>query len=254
MSKISKKNERIGKSMINQYGSTYTIIDYIDTKNIVVQFDNGYIKETEYKEFINGSIKSPYCKSVYGNGYIGEGKYKVIDLENKKATIQYQYWHDMIKRSFDLKLKEKRPSYKDITCCNEWLSFQTFAKWFDENYYTVDDERIHLDKDILYKGNKIYSPETCIFVPARINELFTQQPKSKYGLPTGVDKLPSGKFRVRIATHGNNLNKHFGVYDVLDEAINSYKINKKDYIITIANLYKDKIPLKLFIAMSKYEV
>ena len=65
-----------------------------------------------------------------------------------------------------------------------FICFQNFAKWFDDNKYEVDG-RLHIDKDILYPNCKIYSPETCLLIPQRINMLFLNKP-NKRGLPNGI--------------------------------------------------------------------
>lgn len=59
--------------------------------------------------------------------------------------------------------------------CEEWHDFQEYGKWFDNNYYEIEGETMCLDKDILVKHNKIYSPETCIYAPQTINKLFTKR-------------------------------------------------------------------------------
>lgn len=79
-----------------------TIVEYKDCHNITVEFDNGYITQNRsYTEFKNISIISPYDKSMYGIGYIGEGNYKVS--VNNKHTIQYKIWSDMLRRCYDEK-------------------------------------------------------------------------------------------------------------------------------------------------------
>ena len=67
-----------------------------------------------------------------------------------------------------------------------WHNYQNFAQWFNENRYDVEG-RLHIDKDILYPGNKIYCPDTCLLVPQRINMLFLNKP-NKRGLPNGIIK------------------------------------------------------------------
>lgn len=83
-------------------------------------------------------------------------------IGNKKVIHPaYTVWQHMLQRCYNAKVKEKQPTYINITCCEEWLSFSNFALWFKDNYIYG----YHLDKDLLVKENRIYSPDTCIFSP-----------------------------------------------------------------------------------------
>ena len=118
---------------------------------------------------------------------------------------------------------------------------------------------MHLDKDILYKGNKIYSPSTCIFVPNRINTLFTKSnlTRGKYPIGVNIDNK-THKFRARCSIF-DNINKKvirvtLGSYNNEIEAFQCYKRFKENYIKEVAEEYKNLIPTKLYEAMYKYEV
>ena len=39
--------------------------------------------------------------------------------------------------------------------CDNWQCYQAFRKWYDDNFYNVGTERMHIDKDILYKNNRV---------------------------------------------------------------------------------------------------
>jgi hypothetical protein len=104
-----------------------------------------------------------------------------------------------------------------------------------------------IDKDILIKGNKIYSPETCIFVSRKINSLFVKCNKSRGQSPIGVCKHGK-KYYVRCSSMG------IGSFKTIEEAFNAYKQYKEDYIKQVADEYKNKIPKKLYDALYKYEV
>ena len=108
-------------------------------------------------------IKNPYHPAVYGIGYIGEG-------EGEKGRV-YNIWKKVLQRCYSKEYHIKKPTYIGCSVVKEWLNFQNFAKWYKKNYKPETMEGWHLDKDILVKGNKIYSPETCCFVPADINSL-----------------------------------------------------------------------------------
>ena len=247
---------RVGEISYNKYGSLMKIIEYRNSDDIDIIFPNyNYIVfNKQYHNFKNGNIKCPYDKTILNIGYIGDGNYKTTNGlvgKLKDNSIQYKYWYSMLRRCFDEKFKINHKSYKDCTVDEEWHNFQNFAKWFDENYYEIDNERMHLDKDILIKENKIYSPETCIFVPQRINDLFVKCDKSRGEYPIGVIKTKNNKFYSYV----NVIKRvHLGSYKTPEDAFNAYKTFKENYIKQVADDYKDKIPKKLYDAMYKYEV
>ena len=165
---------RIGEEKTNNFGSKIVIIDYKNTGDVTIYFPeyNWTCYHRTYANFKQGKIKCPYEPRIYGKGFIGEGKYK--STINGKHTKAYTLWQDMLGRCYNEYNLKRRPTYKDCEVCDEWLNFQNFAEWFDNNYYTIDNEAVCLDKDILIKGNKTYSPEACVFVPITINSLFTK--------------------------------------------------------------------------------
>lgn len=245
--------DRTGEINYNKIGSKMEIIKYNRSDDIDVYFEEydwTYYK-AEYKRFKNGQLKCPYERTVCGKGYIGEGKYKVS--ENGKHTACYSFWKSMIHRCYDEKYYNKHLTYKNCNVNEELLNFQNFGKWFEENYYECDNEKMHLDKDILYKGNKIYSSSTCIFVPQRINELFIKSDKTRGNLPIGVS-YDKEQEKYKSYCNINGKQKTLGRYNTPEEAFQCYKHFKEKYIKEVADEYKDKIPNKLYEAMYNYEV
>ncbi|WP_182006240.1 AP2 domain-containing protein [Priestia aryabhattai] len=245
--------ERIGEINKNNFGSLMEIIEYRSNKDIVVRFNetNNTVK-TFYHDFRRGKVRNPYDRSLYGVGYNGVGKYKAS--ENGKDTFIYMFWKDMMKRCYSEKFHEKRPSYKDCSVSSKWHNLQDFGAWFDNNYYKVDDETMSLDKDILVKGNKVYSPDTCVFAPRRINSLFVKNDANRGDYPIGVtfnekDNIYLAKFK-----GGNRKNVHIGSYKTAEDAFYAYKKKKENYIKQMADYYKDKIPDILYKAMYSYEI
>lgn len=242
---INEKNvNRFGSEMIivNQYKvgdkKSYKIDIYFPKYNYILKY-------REYGDFKRGVVKCPYDPSVCGVGYIGEGIYSCSN--DKKA---YSKWVHMLGRCYDLSRQKEQPTYIGCKVCEEWYNFQNFAKWFYENYYEIEGEKIELDKDILYKGNKIYSPETCMFVPKKINNLFSGSLSGVY-----YDK-GACKWRSRIGK--NKKYKHLGYFDTYEEAYNIYRIEKQKAIDELINDYFNKIPdkqyEKLRNAISRYEL
>lgn len=226
------------------------IIQYNDASDIIVQFEKGCIVKTKYSHFKNGMVKSPFDLSVYNVGYLGEGKYKVWD--NNKHTIYYSYWKHMLERCYSQKYHIRETTYKDCIVCEEWHNFQVFSKWVDDNYYYISQEQMQLDKDILHKGNKIYSPENCVFVPQSINKLFTKANNIRGKCPLGITCLDSKWFA--NCYDGNNKQIYLGSFETKEKAFQVYKQFKEKTIKQKADKYKEYIPNNLYKAMYSYEV
>ena len=231
----------------NNQGTLMKIVE--DKKaTIVVEFQDKhkYRVETIYMNFKNGQIKNPYDKTHCDVGFVGRGEYKTT-LENGKHPQSYIIWNAVIERCYKTSLKNKFPSYYGIcTVCNEWHNYQNFAKWFDENYYTIGEGRMHIDKDILVQGNTVYSPEKCLIVPQRINMLFVFHP-NKTGLPSGIGRSKNGY----TASYNT---KRLGTFKTLEDAYSVYANQKENEIKKIANEYKNAIPQKLYATLMNYKV
>ena len=249
-----KKINRIGETKINNQGLKMTIIEYNRNDNIVVGFEDSYTTKSQYILFQKGKIANPNFRGTYGVGFLGVGTYECS--KDSKLNKTYTQWFAMFQRCYSEAYHEKEPTYKDCTVCDEWHNFQNFAKWCSDNYYEIELDKMCLDKDILSKGNKTYSPETCVFVPQIINSLFIKSDSARGEYPIGVTKRPNGSFQARLSksTNSNNKRVSLGCYKTTDEAFNSYKKAKEEYIKELADKYKDGIPNSLYQAMYRYEV
>lgn len=228
------------------------IVNYKNNKNIDVYFEkfDWTFYNTTYIHFKNGNIKCPYEPRVYGYGYIGEGKYKTS--KNNKNTRCYTTWKSMLRRCYDKRFQEEHLTYINCTVCEEWHNYQNFARWYEENYYEVEGEKMSLDKDILIKGNKIYSPKTCIFTPQTINSLFIKCDKSRGKQPIGITETNIGSYKVYCNNKGKL--QRLGTYYNKNEAFQVYKTYKENLIKQVAEEYKPYIPQKLYDAMYEYKV
>lgn len=246
-----EKIDRTGEEKTNNFGSLMIIKEYRKNKDIDVYFPkyNWVSKNKQYSDFKKGNIKCIYEERFYNKGYMGEGNYKV--RINRKLTKHFKVWNDMLRRCYSSKSIEKRPTYTECTVHDSWLNFQTFSEWYYENYYELPGEIMSLDKDILCKGNKIYSPDTCVFVPTRINSLFTKCDKCRGDLPIGVS-YKNKKYRAYC--HVDKKMKHLGCYNTPEEAFQVYKNFKEQYIKEVAEQYRDLIPQKLYDGMMNYKI
>ena len=245
-------SNRKGEINVNKYGTKMEIVDYKSSKEVIIKFldDYEYITRTTYSEFKKGTTRNPYDKTIYNTGYIGVGKFC-----SSYDTRLYNVWFDMIRRCYNPYLlnNNRYARYRDCKVCNEWLNLQKFGEWYEKNYYEVNNETMHLDKDILIKGNKIYSPKTCIFVPQIINDIFVKQVRKSTELPTGCYICDNKLFmscRIgdkRVYKSGYNLND-------VEEAFDDYKLIKEKYIKEVAEKYKKFIPKKLYDVLMNYTI
>lgn len=228
------------------------IVAYRNIKDVDILVDNKcVVTNKRYQDFKNGAIKNPLRPTAFGVGYFGQGAY--YSRRDGEMTAEYRAWSNMLLRCYDTGRRYKFPTYADCTVCNEWHNFQNFAAWYSQNYYEVGGERMELDKDILVKGNKVYSPDTCILVPQSINTLFTKNDLKRGKYPIGVHfRRDIGRFRAEVNVE--NKIKRIGYYPTADLAFEAYKIEKESRIKEIADRYKDKIPSKLYQALYAYEV
>lgn len=240
--------DRTGEISFNTYGTKMTIIKYINNINLTVLFENGYSAVITYQSFKSGFVANPYDKTISNIGYIGEGMYYP-----KIHRDIYTKWIFMIERCYDPRCQKNRPSYIGCTVIKEWHNFQNFAKWYEDNYYKIPNETMGIDKDILVKGNKIYSPKTCVFVPTRINSLFVKCDVKRGNYPIGVIFIKD-RNNYKSQCRDGKEKTFLGYYSTSKEAFNVYKIYKEKLIKQIAKEYKNIIPKKLYDAMYNYKV
>ena len=226
--KMSDTKENFIKKAKGVHGERY---DYSN-----VEYTNSYTKVSiicpthgEFLQDPHSHLKGSGCpacriekfrKPIYGIGI----------NDSKVRSKCYHVWHGLLRRCYSIEFKKKHQSYKDCTMCDEWLIYSNFKIWFDKNYI----EGYDLDKDLLLKGNKHYSPNTCVFIPHRINTLLINEKASRGSLPIGVSPYKN-KYQVKIAL--GKKTKHIGYFSTTEEAFLAYKKTKEKYIKEIALEY-----------------
>lgn len=164
-----------------------------------------------------------------------------IAVEDDKKI--YDLWYAMLERCKMLS------AYENCSVCEEWLSFENFRKWHKENYI----DGYALDKDLFSDGRKIYSPQTCCYIPISLNSLLAISKKRKNGLPLGVYK--SGKKFRSLLSH-NRERIHIGSFPTKEEAFTAYKAKKEELLKQEArNLYlKGRISERIYNRLMTFEV
>lgn len=247
-----KYESRVGEVYTTNEGYRVIITEYRDFKScdIVFEHDNS-IKLYNYCYNIiqKGAVRNPFHKSLLDVGYMGMGKYTSSTMIG--TTTIYRHWSAMIGRCYNEKTQKENPTYKGCTTDPHWHCFQNFAKWYEENYNPETMQGWSLDKDILVKSNKIYSPETCCFVPNEINVLFIKRESKRGKYPIGVTKS-GNKFMAKINKFGKRVS--LGYYSTIEEAFQVYKVAKEKHIKEIADKWKGQISEKTYKAMYSYQV
>ena len=250
--------DRTGETKYNNSNNRMTIIKYNSAIDILVEFNTGDIIKSTYNHFKNGCIKSYYDRTICDIGFLGEGKHVLSPTKiNPNSKQAYRIWKGLFDRCYKHYNESRNYVYNNCEISDEWECFNTFADWYFENFYEIKGQTMCLDKDILHKGNKIYSPETCIFVPNNINMLFIKCDKSRGESVIGTTPV-NGKYKVRCSIinpeTGKSKNKYLGLYETQEKAFQVYKYYKEKNIKQIADYYKEQIPINLYNALYRYEV
>lgn len=184
-------------------------------------------------------------KKIFGIG--------IDDSTSSSNQTAHYKWYRMLERCYSERYLAKKPTYRGCCVCDEWLTFSNFEKWFSDpdNGYC---ERYHLDKDILVKGNKIYSPNTCCFVPQEINSLFIKDNSKRGSLPIGVTNGYKGSFVAQVNFRG--VIQYLGKYDTKEQAFNAYKKEKEVIVKILGDEYYKRglITEKVYKALLNYKV
>jgi hypothetical protein len=160
-------------------------------------------------------------KKVYGVG-INDSLTSTIYDENgqRKRCPYYGRWFGLLSRCYSQKALSMKRTYEGVTVCNEWLIFSNFKAWMEKQ----DWEGKELDKDILVPGNKIYSPDTCVFVERRVNLFILEMVQRKSGLLQGVTKYQE-KYRAQC-NQLDGKKKSLGYFSTQEEAHEAWRKEK----------------------------
>lgn len=248
MGKRMKPEDFIGKVFSsNNYGD-FEVVDFENRSNITIRFLNtNYTKKTAASEIFRGGVKDPYFPSVQGVGYLGEGEYDPKCYKNGRQynSPAYEVWGSKLKNCYG---KSKRGHiYADVEFCKEWLNFQNFAKWFYEQV-ELYGEGGFVDKDLLFLGNKVYSPYTCVYIPPAVNSLFTGTSGKISGvhwcntMNKWVAQIQCGE----LTAQGKKKQSYLGRYDNKEEADQVYYAAKLAHVKSVAVQYQDKLHPALF--------
>lgn len=225
----------------------FEIVEYNNHRNVVVKFiSTGYTTIATANNIRKGLVKDKLMPFVKGVGYCS-----VLTVETTGTPLKsYRVWSSMLTRCYDTSYQRNFPAYIGCSVSEGFKDFSLFKRWYDSQQV---QENYVLDKDILIKGNRVYSEDTCCFVPQEINLLFVSKKANRGEYPVGVTKVREQKYRARL-NKGNGVNVHLGYYSTPEDAFYAYKEAKEAYIKEVAEKWKDQIDPRVYEALMNWEV
>ena len=247
------QENRIGTKSKNKRGDIAECIEYNSSSNITIKINNIVISGISWGNFIAGKFRLNKFGAYVGSEHI---------YECESVTKEYETWMSMLKRCYSKSVKYNRPSYDECKVCSEWMNYENFYNWIvcQPNYSHWKNAKTTkwcLDKDLLIKGNKLYSPEYCVLVPNNINCLIIKcdSHRGKYPIGVYLDKT-IGLFRAQCENPKYGRQICLGFYEDPESAFKAYKIYKEKLIKQIATeeYQNGNITERCYNAMMNYEV
>ena len=241
----------VGKVCKSLNSGDFKILKYDNSYNVEIQFlKTGYEMVTQLGNIRNGVVKDPYSPSVYGVGILGTKHQAKI---NGVKTKEYALWQCMLGRCYSDKSKKKYPTYEGCEVSDNFKSYEYFYEWCHKQI-GFNNEGWHLDKDLLIKGNKVYSEDSCVFIPQEINKVLVKSTASRGEHLIGVHWCKNGKAFKATVSKNKGKREHLGCFNTEIEAFNAYKEAKEIYIKELAEKWKSQIDKRAYDSLMNYTV
>lgn len=196
---------------------------------------------------LGGYVKSPSDKLVAGIG-INDGS--ISATVNGVRRKEYALWKSMIERVYLPFMLNRGPSYEGCSVSDNFKYYHKFYQWCQEQI-GFNEEGFALDKDLLLNGNKVYSEDTCVFIPHELNSLILCNNIRRGDCLVGV-RNRNGRYIAECRVFG--IKKHIGSFDTPELAFEAYRLVKETHIKELANLYKDIIDPRAYNALLNYSI
>ena len=175
---------------------------------------------------------------------------KVVEGKGLRNLPEYDAWCRMFGRCYNPKELEKRPSYVGCSVKDSWMDYQDFASFWHTDPFRK--ESWQLDKDILFRDNKVYGPDTCCFIPLDLNCLLTNRKMHRGNTLIGTT-LQNG-FYFTQCSDGSGTQVYLGQYKTAEEGFFVYKSFKESVIKERAEKWKSQISPFVYEALINWEI
>ena len=245
----------VGKVCKSKSSGDFKIVKYNGAKDVEIQFSKtGFETVVELGSIRKGEVKDSYSPSVYGVGILGT-KYPIT--VNGVITKEYDLWHSMLQRCYSDNFKSKYPTYEGCEVSDKFKSYEYFYEWCHKQVGFGNDGNgnpFQLDKDLLAKGNKVYSEDSCVFLPQEINKILTKRAASRGEYLIGICWSNTHKAFRAMVSKNKGKKEHLGYFKTEIEAFNAYKQAKESFIKEQADKWKSQIDPRAYEALMNYTV
>jgi hypothetical protein len=179
--KNSPSKIKVGSVWPSNSCGVFKVLECISYRKVLIEFiATGYQVFAEAGDIKRGQVKDRLFLSVCGVGFLGVGQHK--PKVDGKATKEYETWRNMLKRCYCPKTLSKHPTYVGCSVDARWHDYQVFAEFFELNYI----DGYQLDKDKIVEGNKVYGPESCVFISHAENSALANSKEFAFLSPSGA--------------------------------------------------------------------
>ena len=241
----------VGKVCKSNLSGDFKILKYNDSKEVEIQFlKTGFETSVQLTNIRNGNVKDPYSPSVYDVGIVGTKYQSTI---NGVLTKEYEIWTGMLERCYSEKCQKKQPTYGGCEVSDNFKYYEYFYEWCHKQI-GFGNEGWQLDKDLLTKGNKVYSENSCVFIPSDINLLLTKSTASRGEYLIGVSWHNTNKAFMAQVGKSKGKREWLGSFKTEIEAFKAYKKAKESFVKEQAEKWKGKIDPRAYEALMNYQV
>lgn len=244
--KLINPTVKVGQIYINRQGSEIKVLEYENSTRILVE-----IGKTKYQQYVHAgnlislNVHDNYAPSVAGRGIFGDA---VVDVKSQVYTS----WAGMFKRCYTFYEDKPRAriNYEGCEVHEDFTYLPDYIDWYNNQ---IVQPKWHLDKDLLVPGNKIYSPNTCVFLPRALNTFLTIRGNARGPYPIGVtyhERLD--KYEARCNRDGKIV--YLGLHLNPEDAFAAYKEEKENYAKDLAKRWDGVIDSRACEALMNYRV
>ena len=232
--KLVAKKSFVGMSFKNsKFGECVVVDDSLGSKKLRVRFNNtGYETTVTAQQFRNQQVRDRSIPILYFGFGVNDG----VGIRRGSEPKEYRLWRDMVARCYSVKKLFRNKSYETCTISSDFVRYSDFASWCKDQV-GFDMDNYHLDKDILSTCGKIYSKDTCCFIPRELNCLYKSILNWKKGDVN--HSFLKGVYVCRITRFGKTFN--LGSFKTIGEADLAYSVAKMNYIKDVCVKYADSV-------------